>query len=328
MWLQPFAKRRSHGLTAAGGASRADLDGLDPAEPVIASSPGPHASPWHPRDRSADRTVCHRLCVLGGSGAGKSALLHRVVSRRWEREYRPTRSSVQLFWSPPREVLDGLFELEDTPGVPAARASAALSRLLDPLLWYEKRRADDDARPPVALSGPDALANAIATERKRVGFVVVAALDDAASFELAHTIIEAIHGRLDYDAHADGMRCPVSIVVAATKLDVARSGVGAARRAVPSEAVVRQQLRDRYSHAVGYVECSAADGTGLRDVFRESVRRVGEIPDRHSIRAARARGIHGRGGSPFAAPVMEWVGKAQRLFAQREQRTTSPPNIR
>ena len=46
--------------------------------------------------------------LLGGSGAGKSALLHRVVSRRWEREYRPTRSSVQLFWSPPREVLDGL----------------------------------------------------------------------------------------------------------------------------------------------------------------------------------------------------------------------------
>ena len=165
MWLPPFQPKQQRPPSSRD-------DGFDPLEPVLVTSPGPHATPWHPaRERTDLAPSCYKLCVLGGVGAGKSALVHRVVSRRWEREYRPTRCAAQFFWSPPREVHDSMFELEDTPGVTAANAPRALEMLLQPLLWFEKRRGQRDDQPPAGVAGPDPLANTIASARKRVGFV-------------------------------------------------------------------------------------------------------------------------------------------------------------
>ena len=178
----PSSARRS--------ASSRDLEGFDPEEPIVAHTRGPHATPWHPSNMGHTPPV-YKLCVLGGRLAGKSAMAYRLTSRSFSLAYEPTRCSSQLFATYGRGAEEALIEIEDTAGVPmgGGAASIALDALLRPLMWFEKRRRERDEEPPAALQGPDPLANAIATARKRMGFIVAAGVDSAAAFELAHAII-------------------------------------------------------------------------------------------------------------------------------------------
>ena len=270
---------------AYGSEHRSDPsdDGLDPNEPVVANKPGPHATPWHPSKMSSPPV--YKFCLLGGRSSGKSALVYRLTSRSFDINYQPTRAATQLFTKLSQGAHEFLLEIEDSPGIPGEHADAALSSLLRSLVWFEKRRRDRDEEPPAKLNGPDPLANAIASARKRMGFVVVANVDSASAFAQAHTIIERVFDRIEYDPHEDGISSPVAIVLVGTKADRSRS-----QREASPEVELRQEIQRRYAGSVGYLECSAAENVGIKEVFLEAVRRTRGLPQRHQIRAARAAG--------------------------------------
>jgi len=75
-------------------------------------------------------------------------------------------------------------ELIDTP---PADSPHAITQLLAPLLWYERRRGDTDGAQSSAAS--PAPTHAIAQHRKRMGFLVIA--DLSASFHAVRASDEA-----------------------------------------------------------------------------------------------------------------------------------------
>ena len=61
---------------------------------IVCAVPGPFAQPWHP---SQQPNVC-KLCLLGEAGAGKSAIIRRLVSRAFGERHDPTAHVRQHFW--------------------------------------------------------------------------------------------------------------------------------------------------------------------------------------------------------------------------------------
>ncbi|KAL1502972.1 hypothetical protein AB1Y20_011043 [Prymnesium parvum] len=279
---------------------REDAAALDPDEPLVAVDRGPEAMPWHPA--RMDPPLAYRLCVLGAPRSGKSSLLARLTSHAFDGGYTPTRRSEQLFTTSgaARGAPQIFWELEDTAGVPAGRPAAALAALLRPLLWYERRREGgaEEARldamglAAMAARGADPLASVLATARKRTGFVVVAAVDDAASFELAYALVDAIFDRLEYEPHHDAIACPAAVVLVGSKADRPPS-----QRHATAAALARG-VEARYARRVSYVECSAATNENVAQVLHEALRRIKELPERKAIKEARRRG-RGRAGLSF-----------------------------
>ena len=114
-----------------------------------------------------------------------------------------------------------------------------------------------------------ARSNPIGTDRKRMGFVVVADVSSSASFEAAYGIIDRLFDRLQWDV-ADQIACPVSVVIAGNKSDVRGK-----RREVEPEPELRSEILRRYEnptteprHQVSYVECSALTNEGLEQALR------------------------------------------------------------
>lgn len=228
----------------------------NPDEPIISLKKGPHSEPWHPR--TMPPPLVYKLTVIGTKGAGKSSIVHRLVSRTYDRTYRPTRRTNQLFWRMFDENVgaDALVEIEDTPGldlasggVPQASQIAHVDLLLKPLMWFEKLRKERDVRKTTNFSESDALLedgtpriagasnrkrgkngcglvskfagfgknggskkssttadsvmNPVAQERKRMGFIIVADVTDASSFNVAYALIDKIFDRLQVEYGCD-----------------------------------------------------------------------------------------------------------------------------
>ena len=133
--------------------SKAEVSSEDPNEPIIALKRGVHATPWHPRTMGSPHI--YKVCVIGAKGTGKSSICNRLVSRTFEAQYRPTRSSAQLFWRRFDETvgMDIMIEIEDTPGLDLSNGSLMTSEqhrnvetLLRPLVWFEKRRKEKEQK--------------------------------------------------------------------------------------------------------------------------------------------------------------------------------------
>ena len=86
-------------------------------EHIVCVVPGPLALPWHP---SQQPNVC-KLCLLGETSAGKSALIRRLISRSFDARHDPTACVRQHFW----RCGELLVELEVRRGVGRASAMGA-----------------------------------------------------------------------------------------------------------------------------------------------------------------------------------------------------------
>lgn len=139
-----------------------------------------------------------------------------------------------------------------------------------------------------SASGPRS--NPIGEDRKRMGFVIVADVSNAASFTAAFAIVDRIFDRLQFDV-SDPITCPVSVVVVGNKSDLRGS-----RREMDEYRALRQEVEGRYynrhadpPHNVLYMECSAQTNAGLENVMLESLNRIRQLPSRFRIRSARMR---------------------------------------
>mmetsp|Transcript_11912 Transcript_11912/g.20093 ORF Transcript_11912/g.20093 Transcript_11912/m.20093 type:complete len:438 (+) Transcript_11912:113-1426(+) len=163
-------------------------DGSDPDEAVISLARGRYSQPYHPKDAQV-----YKLCMLGASATGKSAIANRLVAHTFDPVWRPTPTVQQMFWRYFDEELghDLLVELEDTPGLKTGDAGqaalgdasqAALQVLLEPLVWFEKRkgqRIESSAGEAAPLLGSAHGAKQHG-KRKRQSFF--ASLEDLSSF--------------------------------------------------------------------------------------------------------------------------------------------------
>lgn len=132
--------------------------------------------------------------------------------------------------------------------------------------------------------------NPIGDDRKRMGFVIVADVSNAASFTVAFAIADRIFDRLQFDV-SDPITCPVSVIIVGNKSDLRGS-----RREMDTERALRAEIEGRYynrhadpPHNVLYVECSAQTNIGLETIFLESLHRIRQLPSRFRIRSARMR---------------------------------------
>jgi hypothetical protein len=363
-WRQ-LSVSRGRGLPPTPGWAEGELD---PDEIVVDLSGGHPASP----------PLVWRVCVLGACGSGKSSLVHRITSRSFDPELRPSRCCTQHFYCSfgargAEHTRERLFELEDTPG--ASAGDAGLAELLAHPAWFERRRGDAPSveeaedggrysRPPHAAtphallaaerpgaegawSEPLALlgcaeeragtskraarplapplpapqrptANPIASDRRRVAFLVCADLTSRASLATAHGIVEALLERVEFDAAAPQVcPCPVAVLLLGTKAECSR-------RDVPPEPELGAEVLRRYGGAVGYSECSAASGAGAKIAVDIASRRVGhrtagaflQAPSRCSM-SARAASSSCRHGSACTARAR------RRTAATAPRRSTS-----